>query len=114
MELDIYVPSHQIAFEYQGGHHYNQKISSNIQQQKQRGDQKKIVCNRLGITLIEIPYCWPCSMNTLASTINKIRPDVRLKYNTDLKHPEHSVSHSVAPSATSLHRKYFDWIAVQL
>jgi hypothetical protein len=37
---------------------------------------KYAACAKLGITLIEIPYWWDGSIDSLANTIHKYRPDL--------------------------------------
>jgi hypothetical protein len=58
LELDIYMPSLNLAFEYQERHHYTDSNSfqpSSIIQQRDR--VKKELTLAKGITLIAIP-CW--------------------------------------------------------
>lgn len=51
MELDVYIPSVQLAFEYQGELHYQKYAKLD-----KRDEQKRRACEAEGITLIEIPY----------------------------------------------------------
>jgi hypothetical protein len=44
--------------------------------QKARDEEKKKQCRLAGIDLIEIPYWWDRSEQTLAATITKHRPDL--------------------------------------
>jgi hypothetical protein len=116
MELDIYIPCFQLAFEYQGGHHYNARVTANLSQQQRRDTEKKTACRNLGITLIEVPYWWTSSPHILSSTISKLRPDIPL----NRVKPQRTEQTSFHPTPTAnlnitlSHRKYFDWIAVQL
>ena len=61
MELDIFIPSLQLAFEYQGAQHYAQNASSskmfenNVETQK-RDEIKREACKLEGITLIAVPF----------------------------------------------------------
>jgi hypothetical protein len=79
IELDIYLPSFSIAFEYQGSQHYlGLGYSTSLEAQTQRDNQKRRICRELGITLVEIPYWWLPSREGLISTIQQIRPDIPL------------------------------------
>jgi hypothetical protein len=80
MELDIYIPSLQIAVEYNGEQHYydngyHQKHNSH------RDEVKKAVCQSLGITLLQVPYWWNLSPSSLLSTISQLRPDLSHSFN---------------------------------
>lgn len=68
MELDIWVPQIKLAIEYQGEQHffphwstrdksvvYSRNTLSAIQE---RDEEKRVACNNLGITLVEIDYTW--------------------------------------------------------
>ena len=59
MELDIYIPSLNLAFEYQDIHHYRgtQYVYQPLESFKQRDQQKKELAKEKGITLVVIP-CW--------------------------------------------------------
>lgn len=59
MELDGYAADLGIAFEHNGEHHY--KVSrfsaspAKLRQRREDDEQKKVLCRRHGITLVEIP-----------------------------------------------------------
>ena len=59
-ELDGYCSELNIAFEYQGVQHYKEmyfhRLGRDLKTQQERDKQKRNMCNKLGITLIEIPY----------------------------------------------------------
>lgn len=77
IELDIYIPSLSLAFEYQGEHHYHFHYLYGDPQVHQRRDQeKKRLCQSVGITLIEIPYWWNKEKQSLMATIQKFKPDL--------------------------------------
>ena len=61
LELDLYNDELKLAIEYNGEQHYKffPKIHKNyehFQTQKYRDEMKKMLCQRKGITLIEVPY----------------------------------------------------------
>lgn len=76
MQLDVYIPSLSLAFEYQGIQHFREPPSPTLQYgslsaQHHRDQQKRDACSKAGthletllftlatgITLIEIPYWW--------------------------------------------------------
>lgn len=86
LELDIYLPQFKIAIEVNGGMHYRfiryfHRTITNFQRQRSRDTKKKIMCQDLGIQLIEVPnlkafseknaeqiYSW--LVNVLRSMIN--------------------------------------------
>ncbi len=77
MQLDIYLPTRSLAFEYHGQQHYYD--SYNIGPQWlyfERDLQKRESCSIKGITLIEIPYWWDLSEQSLSATIYQCRPDL--------------------------------------
>ncbi len=77
IELDIFIPSLSLAFEYQGQHHYHYRtLFGDPQEQRQRDIEKKAFCQQLGITLIEVPYWWNHSTDDLKATIFKDRPEL--------------------------------------
>ena len=77
MELDIFLPEKNLAFEYQGEHHYRDIYAFGPQwMYHERDTEKKQICDQKGITLIEIPYWWDYSKESLISVIGRHRPDL--------------------------------------
>lgn len=76
MELDLYLPEISLAFEHQGYHHYQECWYSTRFDTQRTDREKKEACAKLGITLIEIPYWWDCTKDSLLATIHKFRPDL--------------------------------------
>jgi hypothetical protein len=72
-----------------GGHHYpDTEIGSTVQ--RDRDELKRNGCTHLGVTVIEVPYWWNLSLNSLVATIHKFRPDV----DTRLLQPKHTSTYS--------------------
>ena len=78
MELDIFLPKEQLAFEYQGEQHFRDvyHLGTPWHQQRQRDEEKRKACKENEITLIEVPYWWNKETSTLAATIHKERNDL--------------------------------------
>ncbi len=59
-ELDGYCSELNLAFEYQGQQHYKNiyfhRPGRDLKTQQERDKQKRMLCKKLGIILIEIPY----------------------------------------------------------
>lgn len=80
VELDVYIPQLELAFEYQGMQHYKTGTfgSDTLDRQQLRDEAKKALCKSLGITLIDIPYWWDNTGSALLSTLQRHRPDLSL------------------------------------
>jgi len=77
IEFDVFVPSLMLAFEYQGEQHYHfHYLYGSPMMQKERDEDKRSICTKNGITLIEIPYWWDQTKNSLLATIFEARPDL--------------------------------------
>lgn len=77
VELDIYLPGRQLAFEYQGRHHYHElAIFSPLELVQKRDKEKRELCEQMGIRLVEVPYWWDNQLETLAATVHTRYPSV--------------------------------------
>jgi hypothetical protein len=79
MELDIYLPDRNLAFEYQGEWHFDvscflwhngiEWCMQKNQENWARDEEKRQACRRVGITLIEIDYRWDGSEERVRAAI---------------------------------------------
>jgi hypothetical protein len=77
MQLDIFVPEHRLAFEYQGEQHYSDVFALGPRWKYcERDADKKLACQQKGITLISVPYWWDNRKDSLLATIQTFRPDI--------------------------------------
>jgi hypothetical protein len=75
-----------LAFEFQGETHYSDiSIYGRAIDRKKSDNDKKIISEANGITLIEIPFWWNFKEDSLIATILKFRPDIPLP--TSNAHP---------------------------
>lgn len=87
IELDVYVESLKLAVEYQGEQHYKAiHWSSDFVTQQIRDEEKRRACKQVlktvvikcvqhNVTLVEVPYWWDRTTESLAATIHKVRSD---------------------------------------
>eukprot|EP01114_Cavostelium_apophysatum_P023123 TRINITY_DN8611_c0_g1_i1.p1 TRINITY_DN8611_c0_g1~~TRINITY_DN8611_c0_g1_i1.p1 ORF type:complete len:602 (+),score=131.87 TRINITY_DN8611_c0_g1_i1:58-1863(+) len=81
IELDIFIPSLKLAFEYHGAQHFErpfgqQFLASAAEDRLGKDQQRRDACLAEGITLIEIPFWWDGSRFSILATIAKCRPDL--------------------------------------
>ncbi len=89
IELDLFIPSLNLAFEYQGQQHYSQTYQGNVRRQIERDKEKKELCSSNGITLITIPYYWSGLIEDLNATIQRHHPSLPI----DLGRLEQSIQY---------------------
>jgi len=77
IELDIYLPSLSVAFEYQGNQHYvtDKNVLSDLSSYVERDLRKREVCSRRGITLLEVPF-WCDRGSSYSTALFSKRPDL--------------------------------------
>jgi len=77
MELDFWSEEHQLGIEYQGEHHYFElwERGANPSRRQHIDREKKLSCNRLGISYIAIPYWWDRSLDQLVAKIREVKPE---------------------------------------
>mmetsp|Transcript_16030 Transcript_16030/g.17800 ORF Transcript_16030/g.17800 Transcript_16030/m.17800 type:complete len:243 (-) Transcript_16030:22-750(-) len=79
--LDIFVPSRNLAFEYQGEHHYQDSGHFGVAMiQSSRDTEKIALCQKQGITIVPIPYWWKTGdVDSIKATILHFCPHSDLK-----------------------------------
>ena len=77
MQFDLYLPKENLAFEFQGQHHFRDIYAlENKWESQEKDKEKRELCLSKGITLIEIPYWWDFKLDSLKSTIYQQRKDL--------------------------------------
>lgn len=74
MELDIWIPERQIAFEYQGQQHYHdmEEFTKIRKTQSPAKDmEKNLKCKQNGIHLVSVPYWWDSSLASLKEILKE-------------------------------------------
>ena len=76
MQLDVFIPSRSLAFEYQGPQHYGDVavnsrhvVFSTTRTYEQRDKEKRALCATNNIKLIEVPYWWNRTQESLQEII---------------------------------------------
>jgi hypothetical protein len=74
VEVDVWIPKHNLALEYQGQQHYipTNFTGDGFEALVRRDNEKRLSCANAGITLIYIPYWWDFKGQSLAATIHKV------------------------------------------
>jgi len=77
MTVDIYIPSLNLAFEYQGLQHYNNHaLFGDLKYRKELDKERDKACGSMGITYIEVPYWWQRDKESIVVVLQKRRPDI--------------------------------------
>jgi len=67
-----------LAFEYQGYHHFqSQNAFGDLGLIQNRDEEKRRACKSQGITLVEVPYWWQSGdVESLRAMLYQQRPDI--------------------------------------
>jgi hypothetical protein len=65
----IFVPELSLALEYQGESHYKDNIFGSSERRSHCDLEKKEMCAKYGITLVEIPHWWDSKIESLQATL---------------------------------------------
>eukprot|EP01120_Amphizonella_sp_Union-15-10_P006934 TRINITY_DN2297_c0_g1_i1.p1 TRINITY_DN2297_c0_g1~~TRINITY_DN2297_c0_g1_i1.p1 ORF type:complete len:420 (-),score=58.18 TRINITY_DN2297_c0_g1_i1:119-1378(-) len=77
MELDLFVLSLNLAFEYHGLQHFKDHyFFGPSKDYKLKDEQKRLACKRIGITLIEVPYDLMLEELSVVDLLRRCRPDI--------------------------------------
>lgn len=77
IEFDIFVPKWNLAFEYQGEHHFQEiPAFGPVDMYKQRDEEKVKICKEQSINLVLISFNWD---GTLEEIINQIKLQTNIK-----------------------------------
>lgn len=77
LELDLYLPEHEVGVEYHGEHHYTELAHFGALELYQRRDRAKArKCRAAGIRLVVVPCWWDRSAEALAATLHAQCPSL--------------------------------------
>eukprot|EP01127_Copromyxa_protea_P019978 TRINITY_DN6596_c0_g1_i1.p1 TRINITY_DN6596_c0_g1~~TRINITY_DN6596_c0_g1_i1.p1 ORF type:complete len:469 (+),score=66.18 TRINITY_DN6596_c0_g1_i1:181-1407(+) len=77
MEIDLWIPDHNLAIEYQGEHHYHENLgveAFGLENNENctysfRDSQKEASCKAAGINLVLVPYWWDGKQESLENIL---------------------------------------------
>jgi len=76
-EIDLYIESLALGFEYNGKQHYEQQSLFALNREyKKLDEEKRTACSQLGISVISVPFWWDNGNASLRKLIISHRPDV--------------------------------------
>jgi len=77
MTFDIYVPSFNVIFEYNGYQHYfDHSLFGYAKSHQDRDKERCTACNSNGIYYIEVPYWWRHDKESIIAILHRHRPDI--------------------------------------
>lgn len=76
IELDIFLPKLNLAFEYNGHQHYHYNALWGQSEAMQEDAIKFNLCSAAGITLIQIPYWWDYSLREVIKILKHRCPQI--------------------------------------
>ena len=77
IRIDVFLPLQNLALEYHGEQHYYDIFAMGPQWRfVVRDEEKRFICSRRGITVIEVPYWWDNELESLKAVIHQHRPDL--------------------------------------
>eukprot|EP01124_Arcella_intermedia_P001376 TRINITY_DN10741_c1_g6_i1.p1 TRINITY_DN10741_c1_g6~~TRINITY_DN10741_c1_g6_i1.p1 ORF type:complete len:432 (+),score=112.01 TRINITY_DN10741_c1_g6_i1:52-1347(+) len=80
MELDIWVPTFNLALEYQGEqHYYDLLFFGSFALSKERDLKKKSACESKGISILHVPFWWDRTKESLWTLLVQFQPDLIFK-----------------------------------
>jgi len=72
LQLDVFIPSRSLAFEYQGMQHFQDvSLFAPTKTCQQRDEEKRLLCAINNIKLIEVPYWWNRTQDSLQQLMQK-------------------------------------------
>lgn len=75
MEIDLWMPQHNLGLEYQGEQHYHEleHFKTNDKIQSYRKDKQKLdACQRENIALVTVPYWWDQERESLRLIMDEV------------------------------------------
>lgn len=79
--LDAFIPKYNLAFEYLDDPNPSWQYASGAQYSLDTFYRaKRVICESLGITLVEVPSWWDKSRESLYEVIKKYRPEIDMKF----------------------------------
>lgn len=77
LELDIYLPQHALAVEYNGQHHFEDvPFFGPVEAYRERDILKRQLCEECGIRLVIVPYWWDMQLESLAAFLYNEVPSI--------------------------------------
>ena len=79
IEIDCFIPSLQIGFEFQGRHHYEERPAlGSLDMYQKRDAEKQELCKDNNIALVLVPYWWDNTEEGLKKLIKEQYPSINV------------------------------------